>query len=324
MELQLIPSPLGSSNSVFLVHTSVLPDDSRQARARARGMVHNDGHGLQETDESREIREEYNRRHAGASNAVAATSGDFISLPCPAGVVWVDLSEMAKEGSSSDTFNKTLKQHNKRASDGNIQFRITDRRRSGQLSSTPDNSFIRNSTAAVASAGAGVGGLLQRMGVRRTAAQLPLPSAAEGKGGMQRQHTVFFGAGRRKREGSGTGSDGNFDAGSQSSHDADDARERAVSEETVAIELLNFRLPPKQGAEEAKLAATRSAQLREEYVAQEMQVRQMWRIAMGNAPGLKVCTNPAIARLRARCVSPPSLHCLCSHVSFIPLQVQPL
>ena len=72
-------------------------------------------------------------------------------------------------------------------------------------------------------------------------------------------------------------------------------RSTRAEEEAVALQLLQYVIDPQAGAEEAKATATRSAQIRESYVAQEIQTRQMWRVVMGNAPGLKA----EIAKLHA-------------------------
>ena len=108
--------------------------------------------------------------------------------------------------------------------------------------------------------------------------------------------SAFLGRRARVRSGSREtvdieidGHGGSGHAGHRTGFDSDN------EEAEVADTLLRYELAPKRRAEDAKAAATRSAQIREEYVAQEMQVRQMWRIVMGNAPGLKA----EIAKLHA-------------------------
>ena len=217
-------------------------------------------------------------RNSGGGYVSTESSKDYIALPSSAGTVWVDLSEF-EENHGDSVFAAAGLDGQGRERHSQSSFRSRE---------TPENSFMRRTV--VDPTTHGVGTLLARMGVtRRRGSATTHGDPADHN---SRQPTIehgkrFFGGSRRTREGSGM-SVGTDDPGSQSTLEGEGHGKDAVEEEALALELLRFRLPHKQGAEEAKSSATRAAKMCEAYVAQEMQVRQMWRIGMGNAPGLKV------------------------------------
>ena len=95
-------------------------------------------------------------------------------------------------------------------------------------------------------------------------------------------------AGNDSNVGFATGDDDNDIEGSEQGED-----ELKIAQLTQ--ELINFELKPIKGAESAKAAATQSAQFRERSIVAEAHVRQMWKVTMGNTPGLKA----EIAKLHA-------------------------
>ena len=221
-----------------------------------------------ETDEARALREAFNARSQVAHSA-AASDENKVEFTCPAGVVLVDLTELEKQDNPT-SFLKARKLSFATVSAAALNSMGRDGRRPSLRSVSSDGRSERSgpSMRHLGNTTALVGRLLRwtNAAVRRD--ELGKAAGWTSKGGRRWSDSSA----------AGTGS-----ASSKGEHD------------NVALELVQYVVEEHTEAELAKQAATRSAQMRESYVAQELQVRQMWRVVMGNAPGLKA----EIAKLHA-------------------------
>jgi hypothetical protein len=270
-----------------------LPPERHRAKRGAVGMSHGQpsgGHHF-ETEEAREIRERYNMLHGGLLGAAAISNSidnNHIALPCAAGVVWVDLSEFGDNSTSDDA----SPQPPVRSEQGGEADLFEQHEQAGSSSTSPGT----GRRARFAWFGKEARNPSERNSVRRAS------PTSDSLIGLKRQQTVSFLGRRRQRQDSRDAPDRYGGA-----HGARASGLYEANEEEVALELLNFELKPQVGAEEAKAAATRSAQVRESAVELETQVRQMWRVVMGTAPGLKVRSSLSpVFFLRSACCERPS------------------
>lgn len=233
-----------------------------------------------ESDESREAREAYNRR--SLSPSAHPDEDDRIEFPCTAGIVLVDLNELNKQDNGSGA---PLRRSSFAA--------VMEPRgvRSRQLSLSEQ--WLADTVTAQSRPKLGFAQVARLVAV-------PLRLARAAAGGDD-EPGIFGRKWRRRSTGDAARSEGGeASAASASAQERErvasmGGASKAADDEVIALELLQYVIEPKQGAEEAKSSATRSAQMRESYVTQELQVRQMWRVEMGNAPGLKA----EIAKLHA-------------------------
>ena len=255
--------------------------------------------GFFETAEAREARVFHNMK----SLQTTSDENNDIAFPCPAGVVWVDLSELNKkehtEESASGGDRPTRRSSSDRFASTGLQ---QHERRGSLLGKLPEAWHPHGSGFHDFSTSALIARMRSKRPVRRQSSRSDemTPSARSSSAGQAAGSTSSK-KGRRRRRSSGVGfaEGAEADLAGASSQEVGGAGPKGSGskrgEDLVALDLLQFVIEPKMGAEDAKAAATRSAQIRESYVAQELQVRQMWRVAMGNAPGLKA----EIAKLHA-------------------------
>jgi len=237
-----------------------------------------------ETEEARDAREEYNKRTSfkngsssfSSNNQGSSDGKDLIAFPCPAGVVFVDLADVLDEKSR----------------DSVVGSMVLDSAETSTPLTPPGNSVPTLQTAGESGGGRGSPSLFRGSSFKTRGS----PKSRDRSPSAGRFRPSIMPLSRRRRNGSAHSDNSDTTAMS----DADDVMKTTGLgldpwDAKMTIELINFELPPKHGAEDAKLAATNSAVMREEWVTQEQQVRQMWKIAMGNAPGLKA----EIAKLHA-------------------------
>lgn len=237
---------------------------------------------VSETDEARELREAYNARNGGhtmQSAGSGASDSDYIALVCPPGVVWVNLKELEEQERQQVPVVPTTSPVVRR-----LSALVGAGAPAGSGPHLQRQSSSLNGGGQSGAGGRGLhfsGALIAHLPrVRRVWGQ----RVGDDAGGRRRRS--YSRKGGEAEPGSSTGADGSMLAnGAQSK----------ANEELVALELLQHAIEPKTSAEDAKAAATHSAMIRESYVAHELQVRQMWRVVMGNAPGLKA----EIAKLHA-------------------------
>ena len=236
-----------------------------------------------ETDEARAIRDSYNAKNG---STMPSADAQHLFLPCPAGVIWVDLTEFGGGDAGSGGAHQSFL--------SSVAPAVADTRGG---SGAERRLSIRTSHANWEKARFGTTMMTKLSAMRRDMMQ-----GDGGTGG--RPGTRFLGRRRRSnpsQDSTSSSSDSVPELASKgilAGSDGDGrvrSAEPILEEEEMMIELLNFQLPPQRGAEEAKANATLSAKRCESNVEQEMAVRQMWRIAMGNAPGLKA----EIAKLHA-------------------------
>jgi len=241
-----------------------------------------------ETDEARELREAYNLRNRDPSidgnsfvKSGKSKQQNTVIMPCVAGVAHVDLEAIEE-----------------------LENEIKERSLKGSplltnASSSSEQPAVQPPTPAAAAEGhrwhvhqqaldalrhITDAGTIERMVTRGRHYVAPLFDVSG------RQGTL----GRRRRNRSGETETSSRGDSPEPDTGAGDSHEDLMSA-AVTAELLHFQLPPRRAAEDAKAAATRSAQNRAEQVTKEQETRLMWRVVMGNAPGLKA----EIAKLHA-------------------------
>ena len=225
-----------------------------------------------ETEEAREMREAYNKKYGHNSTQQPHESEeDYMSLPCSAGVVWVNLTELEEQE------NKAVAEERPAVPVRRRSF-LSGSGGAASSSSAATPPLDRQATTALEGERA-----LGFSGAALIARLLRMRLKWGGSDGA--------GVGRRNRR----NSQQRDDASGGAKDAAGRQLAKAKDEEAVALELLNFVVEPAYGAEEAKASATQAAIIRQTYVTQELQVRAMWRVTHGNAPGLKA----EIAKLHA-------------------------
>jgi len=246
---------------------------------------------LCETEDARAAREAYNLRSSAEFAPNYGNPDLHVALPCPAGVVWVDLSDLSDQG-----IDQTMVRG---ARTTVVQPRGPDPQKQyspiAPAAASPDPHWAPGGGRGAHRGMIGKGGMMSRGLMARGGPATGAPMRVSSTDAASRNRRSGFTRRFRRSRVNSMEETSLGEGASQSSLDLDQKGRGADEEEEQVLELLNFELPPKRGAEDAKAAATRSACIREEYVAQEMAVRQMWKIAMGNAPGLKA----EIAKLHA-------------------------
>ena len=238
-------------------------------------------HDCYETDEARDIRESYNARNAtgvfgeGFSSTAESRSQNLATMPCPAGVAQVDLEKVQelqkniRDGSPGGTRHSEAtneasvirKQANFAGGEKSLAGRVRSKWRNGTKGILSEKRVVRR-----------LGG-----GLRRSP---KLDDLAEPTGGLHSRERSMLGRRRRQKS-------GESDGGESDDTESRKQRDEDILTAAVAAELLQLELPPRRAAEEAKAAATRSAQNCADQVTREQETRVFWRVAMGNAPGLK-------------------------------------
>ena len=214
---------------------------------------------LCETEEARAAREAYNLRSSAEFAPNYGSPDLHVALPCPAGVVWVDLSDLSDQG---------IDQSVVRGARNTVvgQPRGAEYSPIAQMpaaAAVPDPHWAPGGGRGGAHRGViGKGGLLARGLMGRGGPGTGAPMRGPSADASRNRRSGFTRRFRRSRVNS-MEETSLADGASQSSLDMDQKGRGADDEEEQVLELLNFELPPKRGAEDAKAAATRSACIRE-------------------------------------------------------------
>ncbi len=235
-----------------------------------------------ETAEARALRERHNALGMSVSAGhQAPPAHDFIEMPTPAGSAYLDLADASE------------------LNDANVQHLVNGAPHEERRQSTSPSNFA-----------AGLRDSFSKLSAARKNSELSFESSGSGNlrssqhGGLGMVRSMFghvLGGRLLGHALPGRGARPSF-SHSEGSRDASGPSRTGVEAEDADLETLTIELlaeigdrPDDLGAEQAKLLATRTAQLRELVVTREMQVRKKWRESMGTAPGIKA----EIAKLHA-------------------------